>query len=365
MNEVHVSDIKTFRDCRWRWDWSSNLRQNLQHKSPVPAFMLGRAVHYAMAAYYDGEDPIDAYEKYIEKDLELYEYLEFVEGDAEKSRIYESVVLGRGMVAHYVEWAPHHDQGWEILSTEHTEIWDVSKHYHLPPGRDFAFNSRFDGVWRRKSDGTLWLKEFKTTRSMKETDFIDRDPQPRLYARVAEEAFGERIEGLLYTFMAKTVPEMPRVLQSGDLSKAKNQNTTAELYMEAIKSYVYDGMGLEGEQAEAMYLELQDEYSDIINYYLEEAKEKYFKRILLPLTRAEIDITVDMLIENAEEMLDPSTPIYPAPSQMKCPRCPFRDPCLIRLKGGDYSRIIEEEYVHRTPYSEMEEGNDDGTEGTA
>lgn len=339
--EVHVSDISTFRNCRWRWDWSSNLRQYLERKEPVPHFMLGRAVHFAMSAYYDGEDALNAYESYIEKDLALSDHLDTMVDIEAKSKIVESVVLGRGMTIHYLRWAPPRDEMWECLSTEQTEEMEVD---------GYKWRSRFDGIWRYKPDGTLWLKEFKTTRSMKEMDFIYRDPQPMLYQLVAQEVLGQEIEGTLYTFMWKKVPQLPRRLKDGSWSKAEKQNTTAELYIVALKQMVEE-MGIPPEEEERMYDLFLKEYAETISFF-QEQKDKFFLRKELKKTQSDLQRNLEWLDKTAQQMIDPDVDLYPAPSQMKCPRCPFDQPCRIRFSGGDYSGIIEEEFRRRDYWDE-------------
>ncbi len=351
--EVHVSDISTFRNCRWRWDWSSNLRQNLERDIPVPHFLLGRAVHYAMAQYYEGYDALEAYERYIEQDLHLSDHLSMLEDLDLKTTIIENVILGRGMVAHYVTWAPRHDTDWEVLSTEKVEVLPV---IHTSNGHfDYLFHGRMDGIWRQKSTGGLWLKEFKTARSLKETDFIYRDPQPMLYLKMAEEAIGEELLGMLYTFMWKKVPEMPKRLEkSGEFSKNKKQNTTASLYMQALTNdaanMAADSNGdVDDEAYKRMMTHFMADYADILSH-LADQEDRYFMRIPLEKTRYEIEHNLVYLDQTAQEMVDPDVALYPMPSQMKCPRCPFNEPCRIRHMGGSYDHLINEDYRHRSSW---------------
>lgn len=49
---VHVTDMVTFQTCRYRWDYSSPLRHNLQPRTPNKHLWLGTGLHHALAAYY-------------------------------------------------------------------------------------------------------------------------------------------------------------------------------------------------------------------------------------------------------------------------------------------------------------------------
>ena len=59
--EIHVSDVRTYKSCRRRWDWSSPLRGNLEPNFTPPHFFIGRAVHYAAASFLEnGTLPTEA-----------------------------------------------------------------------------------------------------------------------------------------------------------------------------------------------------------------------------------------------------------------------------------------------------------------
>jgi hypothetical protein len=340
--ELHVSDIGTFRNCRWRWDWSSNLRQNLERDVPVPHFLLGRAVHYALAQYYEGFDALEAYERFVEHDVRLSEHLQMLEDMDLRTKIVDSIVTGRGMVAHYVAWAPRHDKDWEVLSTEKTG--------RLP--RDgFVYGGRYDGVWRNKTSGKLWLAEFKTTRSMQEIAFIYKDPQPMLYLMEAEHEFHVRLEGVLYTFLWKKVPEMPKRLQNGTFSKSKSQATTASLYIEALRKDAKALSSGDPQEYDRLMQYRMAEYAEVLTY-LAGQEDQYFRRIPLEKTRYELEQNLAYLDMTVREMLDPNVALYPSPSQVKCPRCPFKDPCDVRHLGGNYQLLIAEEYRKRVGWQE-------------
>lgn len=341
--EIHVSDVKSFKECRWRWQWQSPLHHNLEPDKPVPHFLLGRAVHYALAEYYEGHDGVLAYQDFIEKDISLIEHLDIM-ADDEKSKIVENVELGRKMVAHYIAWAPPHDRGWEVLSTEMS--FDV-------PMSGYRLAGRFDGVWRKVADGSLWIKEFKTSASH-QLDWIYRDEQPMVYAYAAQRIFDQPIAGILYTFMFKKTPDYPRQLKNGDWSTAQNQNTTAELFVEALKADANEMYPGENQLPEhKVYFQgLIHRYQDYIQYLIDEKADKYFKRIEVQKTQVELENNMQWIHEAARDMVH-APAMYPAPNPIKCSRCAFKDPCRVRMGGGDPSTYLLEDFKERRPYEEV------------
>jgi hypothetical protein len=128
---------------------------------------------------------------------------------------------------------------------------------------------------------------------------------------------------------------------TGQLSKAKNIDTTLEVYWEAAKrAHPY-----------ATHDMLREWYADILTV-LEEKGNTFFSRYEVRRTQRELQETVEYLIQTAREMLDPDTPLYPNPSWMNCNFCHFRSPCLMMNAGGDVEFVLNEEYQKRVAYDE-------------
>jgi hypothetical protein len=346
--EIHVSDVKGFKECRWRWEWQSPLHHNLEPDKPVVHFLLGRAVHYALEQYYEGNDALIAYEEYMEKDLDLITHLDTMP-DEDKSKIITNVQLGRGMIAHYLTWAPARDSIWEVLSTEMT--FDVPR---TDRNLEYQLSGRFDGVWRKKSDGSLWIKEFKTSASH-DYDWIYRDEQPMVYAYAAEHIFDQPIAGILYTFMFKKVPDFPRRLKNGDWSVAKNQNTTAAFFVEALRQDARSMAPNDPDKQNELVNTFTRQYHEYITYLQEEKGDYYFQRIEVKKTPQQLAFNMELIDMTANDMLDPAVSLYPAPNPIKCRICPFNDPCRVRMGGGDPSSYLTEDFRLRVPWENPNE----------
>lgn len=99
-------------------------------------------------------------------------------------------------------------------------------------------------------DGSHWFMEHKTTIERDLTNYTRKlhwDPQIRGYAWAAQRpliAIGSgvfekplRLTGVIYNVARKKVPEEPQPLKNGGLSKAKDIDTTRDLYLSALKRH--------------------------------------------------------------------------------------------------------------------------------
>lgn len=354
---IHISDVRSFKQCRRKWDWSSPLRQNLEHIVTYAPFFTGKAIHYAMQQYYEnGEEMCSAAERYIKEEIERMQQVGAL-WDVEKERIEDQTALVYGMLAHYQSWARTEkgvwsDQNLNFIALE-TEF-DVP--LHNPRGRASArvhLEGRFDGVVQRKDDGTFWIFETKTTRSIKELqDSLYNDEQAGAYMIAASRIIGERISGVLYNILRKKVPTMPQVLQNGTLSRRADADTTAEAFVEAAFR----------QHPEDSHEQIIEYYKDYIDMLLAKGNT-FFERTPVYRTPAEMVQLEKQLWIVALEMVRPTTPIYPAPSWLNCRFCSFRGPCLAMNAGADFGYILNEEYRVREKWDPLEAKEEGGSNG--
>jgi hypothetical protein len=215
-------------------------------------------------------------------------------------------------------------------------------------------------VWRKIQDGTLWLKEFKTTAG-RQVDWIYKDEQPMVYSWVAGKLYSESIAGILYTFLFKKVPTFPKRKKNGEFSKSKQQNTTAELFVEALKQDARENSkGNEDEYNRLLNIYLA-EYYDIINHFAEERRNHYLWRQEVQKTDLQLELNMDRIDMTSKDMLDPEVRLYNTPDMIKCARCAFKDPCRVREAGGDYEIYLQEDFRERRSW-DAQAGTDRGTD---
>jgi hypothetical protein len=355
--EIHISDVRTFKQCRRKWGWSSPLKRNLEPLIPYAPFFTGRAIHHCLEQYHGYGVPFDvSLNAWLTNERTEMEKIGSL-WPAEESKLNEQVDLIRGILDHYSLWIQKLVGRWADSNLEFIAL----EHEFSVPLRNFVgrkstkvyLAGRFDGLVKNRSDGTFWIWESKTTRSIAElVRSLANDEQCGAYIYAAEELFKVPVAGVLYNIMRKKVPTRPRVLQDGTLSKAKNIDTSPEVYLAAIREQ-HPGIGAEG---------IKTYYGDILQHLLEQ-DDKYFARIPIYRTEQEIhQLSLD-LWATALEMTRGTTPLYPSPSWMNCGFCAFRAPCLAYNAGADVQFILKSEYRPRVAAKSWSQGADEWDTG--
>ncbi len=345
--EVHISDVRTFKACRRQWHWSSPLGQNLEPDKPYAPFFLGRVIHTALELYYRSNNQMSLFDATsVSLDIEK-EKMEAAGTlwEQEIEMLNENTELAFGLMEHYEIWVTSKEQEDNPWGDNNLEFLDMETVFNVPiltekgnPSSRVWLGGRFDGIVRRRDDGSLWLFESKTSRSIMELQkTLAFDEQAGGYIYAAQLLLGEQIYGVVYNIMRKKVPTRARVLNSGMLAANKNIDTTLAYYWTNVEEHHSDLS--------------KDEKVELYRDILEHLKEKgnsFFSRTVIRRTEAEIAELAKNLRITALEMVRPSTVLYPAPNWSNCTFCRFRAPCLAMNSGHDYEMILDHEYRKRT-----------------
>lgn len=323
---VHTSDRTSFKRCRQRWEFSSNLRMNLESKTPITPLFFGTNIHAALATYYDPvtpRDPAPAKEVFLNK---TYVYLaQFDDPPQEKvDWIDEQVVLGSGMLDNYFRYAEENDN--------FKVIW-VERQLEVPipglPGVSYTFT--LDGLVV-DDVGRYWILEHKTAAQLfEEQEWLSNDDQcgsylwaltqldPPIYA-----------EGVIYNSIRKKVPQPLRPLVNGGFSIARNQDTTFAVAIETLRNH---------------YGRIPVRYHEFLDM-LKEKPENFVQRTPVRRNRKEIQILGESLRAEVLDMINNPT-IYRSPSRINCQGCPFLAPCIMKWEGSDFTYYLHSQYKRR------------------
>lgn len=344
---IHISDVRSFRQCRRRWEWSSGLKRNLEPYVVYPPFFTGRAIHTALEHHYrDGEDILAALTNFVvtERDAMSEQGTLWPQ---EETTFEEQVMLAFDMLGHYRAWQA---QDTKKYSDRNLKFLELEYPFDVPyvtdaggTSRKFRIAGRFDGFVYNTLTEEYWIWETKTSRSISELiGTLGNDEQSALYMYAAQKTFKKPITGVLYNVIRKKSPAHPRVLQNGLLSKAAI-DTTSFCYRQDVQ-----------EQYPDWDEDTVTEYFGDILASLEENEQKYFMRWPVYKTPLQIRNVMNGVYATAVEMLNPKTVLYPAPNWLQCNFCHFKSPCLTRDMGGDYEVLLKEEYRERTDVIEVE-----------
>lgn len=198
MLRASPSELAKFQRCRRQWALTYHFKWGVdpRRSSPTGAAMLGTRIHAAMEGYYGYDiDPMTSlgviYDTARDQRPECSPEL-----TAEQS-------YATTMIAGYLEWAAEHglDEEHEVVSTES----ELETHILLTSGEMAVVHGKLDQIVRRRIDGALQLRDWKTVGTLSKADLIVLDPQMRTYsALLAISNDGLRVDGALYTMMLRS-----------------------------------------------------------------------------------------------------------------------------------------------------------------
>lgn len=394
VHEVHVSELRSYRACRQRWEWLFiEDRQPLVTATPLE---FGVAFHYAMQVMYNPETwnmdkyalGVRAETAFIEKCKEQRREFLRVTNDYglsdEQEKDYEaSLQLGIGMVRWY---ATNH-----LPQAEFTPIF-VEKKFRVPildergaqlrcsclrcrqkiralPGEiqnQLAKESQANGYDRhslpvvyegridalvRDIHGNYWVLDWKTTARMMSMDsdvILDLDDQIASYCWAFRVALGLNIRGFLYVELRKGFPLPPvenkNIRLGRRFSVSKSADTDAKSFRETVM--VKDPEAFKGG--------LYDEHIA----WLEADGTRFLQvhRVYKPPQTLD-NIGHNIFLQAKEMIQEPA--IYPSPGRRSCEWCSFQGPCIDKTAGRDYQYALSTMYEVRPRYYELQEPSTD------
>lgn len=205
-------------------------------------------------------------------------------------------------------------------------------------------SGKLDLVVHKKGSGT-WIIDHKTAASPYDARALDVDDQLTGYAYIWWRISGEVPRGALYNALIKEPPHEPKILLKGDLSKAKDQRTTYNLYVQKM-----DELGIS---------RLDPDYVEVLAVLKDKGWKQFFLRDGLERNLSELESFEYRLYHEYEDMvraLEDEGFRYPNPSQRTCPGCGMVALCQSMEEGGDSEFIRETMYEVQEPRYTIPEG---------
>ena len=201
------------------------------------------------------------------------------------------------------------------------------------------FMGKFDMIVKDEFD-TIWFFEHKTTADSVDNRFdtIELEEQLNNYTLVASTMYEDYGGGIL-NVIRKKAPRRPTPLKKGDLSRAKDIDTTYDLYMEAIKEYNMNPA----------------DYAEILGV-LKEKGDRFFGRKTISRkpyqileTRDEIWYTVQAIkaMLRLYKKTGSEAVFYRTPNFMCGKSCQYCNLCMMDSKKGDLESYIAGNFTKR------------------
>lgn len=196
MLKVSPSEISTFRRCRRKWYLKYHLGWSPKTQSATGAALLGTRIHAALEAYYGFDiDPCSALGV-------IYDHERALRPDAEVELTAEQD-WAMIMVSGFLDWAAETgiDQEYDVVAVERA----IDVPIILSNGEMAIVSGKLDQIVRRKMDGALCLRDWKTVGTLHKADLLVLDEQMRIYsALLTIAADGMRVDGALYAMLLRS-----------------------------------------------------------------------------------------------------------------------------------------------------------------
>lgn len=373
-HEIHVSERRSFRGCRRRWNWA--YQEGFVPETPIKALEFGVAYHAALEKFYDpvSWSSTDRYEK-IEAAINVFSgtceeqranYLTTMKvralPDEVETDFDERVQLGAGMLRYYGEFVhPKYDTWFKPVAVEipfevpiEDPDWPGSplrcdnspkcgqQHSNDPDDDDsvVVYAGRVDMLVEDTRYGGYFIWDHKTASQLASDDgFLQLDDQVGSYAWALSHVLQLDVRGFIYAETRKDYPRIPKELKrlsSGrSYSTAQNQPTSLEIF----EPFVAENDKLAYEAGS---------YDDYLSWLKSAEATTFSQRFVIIKSEAELEnIGRNISLESAD-MVEPRTRIYPSVGRYTCSTCAFRQPCLSKFMDEDVTYMLESNYLKTT-----------------
>lgn len=338
---VRVTEVSKFKKCRRQW-YLEEIR-GLIPKLPTDYLWFGDKMHIGLQKLAEGAGIDAAIAAYMKACNDSIPELEEGFGGfwADMAPMFqEMVTLGKAMLHNYVLFDKSTGFNLETVQLEERLFVPI----RTGSGKSALKGSphltaRMDRIAVRKGLDGEYIQDYKnSTTAWQEGRNLELDEQTTGYHYVFWRVRGYLPKGMVYDTLLKKIPNEPKVLKQQKkggglmLSRDKDQGTTYELYMDALREHGLD----------------PKEYTDILAALKEQAWTKYFRREVTTRNMAQIrayERDLYHVFQDMREVARDPRKAYPSPSPLHCPRCPFRDVCLAMNDGSDAEDLIKARFT--------------------
>jgi PD-(D/E)XK nuclease superfamily len=344
---IRTSDRINFRSCRRRWGWQSHLRHGLgsvEHASPL---WFGSGMHYALEDFHGPNHfghPVKAFKAYAEATQRFSKH----GGPSLPGDVQELITLSDGMMGYYADhWLRNRPK---LETYIHNGVPQVEVHVLVPIDMDrlplwvrdhyneVLYAATLDRVIIDEYD-RLWIVEYKSARAMETAHFMT-DPQCTAYMWVGTNLYDLPIGGVIYQQHKKDVPEPPRILADGSVSKMTAGTTYALYYDTMRKLYTPEVARWPTKNLDALNALVKEE---------NDSQDAFIRRDRVSRSIQSIESEGEKILLECEDMLNPNLPLYPNPNRLQCSWCSFQHACVDMDDGSDFQNDLELMFQQQHP----------------
>ena len=326
MQSASVSDLGSFSSCRRQWylgrQWTSSKISR--------AAWSGSAIHAGIGKYYETgtlEQGLAAIDEFRNTEFDQFDRLYGDRWLDQSDELEAEAALAKTILANYDLFEKTNP----VLSGN---VLHVEKSIRHPIVDGFLLSGRIDLLIER-ADG-LWIVDHKTTSgTLSDPPGLDVDEQMTAYVYLVYKALGEMPRGVIYNMIARSVPDFPRVLKNGELSKDLSQKTVYDLYIEAIRVAGLD----------------PGDYFSVLDIFRARGWSSFFRRVSSRRNASEVRSFEERAIRKIRDiegiLRNPQENAYSNPSSWSCSYCPFLSVCKTMEDGGDAEYQLKSQFTPR------------------
>lgn len=322
MNDLVVSHsrIKTWRACQ-RMHYYKYVERLVPRKKESPLF-IGSAVHKFIEAYHER----GSWKPELKEVSKEYDKL-FSE---EKELLGDIPAMCDALATNY--FRTYRDDG--LVYTQYDgKSTEIEVRAELAPGIEFL---GYVDALPTDATGRTWVMDHKTCKAIPEEDARSFDVQLITYCWLVPASGIAKPRGVIWDYIRTKVPVEPKVLQDGSLSQAKNQDTTYEVYLDAIRKRKLD----------------PNDYRGMLQY-LQNKNDKFFHRVWLPKpSKVMMKNLITDLKSSAKQIHRYGEKRKTRSMGRQCTWCSYKTLCLTEFRGLDAEHLRKFDYT-------VKEKNDD------
>jgi hypothetical protein len=370
-HEIHVSERRSFRGCRRRWNWA--YREGYLPDSPIKALEFGVAYHIGMQVFYDPgtwdsttkeektERAVSAFVAECEKQRDNYLVTMQVSSLPEEVILdyVERIEIGIGMLRYHGKYVHPKYDNWfrpvlveipfevpiqdpdfpnrQLRCTNSPICGQIHSNDLNDPDSLVTYNGRVDMLVEDIRFGGYFVFDHKTAGQLTKDDgFLQLDDQVGSYVCSLRYVLGLDVRGFIYAETRKDYPRPPkqlkRLMGGRSFSTAQNQPTSVEIFEPYVVKH--DRLAFE-----------DGAYDDFITFLRSAEATQFSQRFTVIKSDKELrNIWYNISLE-AADMVDPRTRIYPSVGRYTCSTCAFRQPCLAEFMDEDTQYLLESSYI--------------------
>lgn len=306
MIKVSFTKLTTYRRChkQYHYKYVQKLRKRIKNFN----LYLGSLFHECLEAHFKGEDWKAVIEKYKKEMQGKFKEEQVLALDG-------AIPMAEGLMQGYLK----------KYANESFSVVEVEKEFCVEIHPGVWLEGKIDLLAEEKK--RLWIVEHKTCKTFPDEAYRGSDIQTVIYAKVLQQ-LGMKPYAVLWDYARKKLPTVPTPLKKGGLSKAKNIDTTYDIYLAEIEK---NGLDV-------------NDYSDILSI-LKDRDSDFFKRIPQTLNPVLIDNVTRDVVSTAKQIEHLGMIATDANRGSHCSWCDYRDLCETELLGDDSSYIRKRDFT--------------------